>query len=44
MAKSKNLMPIISIVAGVIVLAMPDIIRWVVGLYLLIWGILELKK
>ena len=44
MAKTKNMVPIISIIAGIIILAAPHLIQWIVGLYLIIWGILELKK
>lgn len=44
MAKKKTLVPAISIVAGIVVLAAPGILRWVIGLYLIIWGILELRN
>ena len=43
MAKNKQLLPVLSIIAGVVVLAVPRILGWVIGLYLIIWGVLELK-
>ena len=44
MAKKLNYMPWLSIIAGVLVLVAPDILRWVVGIYLVVWGIGEWQK
>ena len=42
--KSKpNYLAILSIIAGVLVIAFPDLLRWIIGLYLIIWGIMEIK-
>lgn len=44
MAKKTNLTAIVSIIAGIITLIFPDILAWVVGLYLIIAGVLALVK
>jgi uncharacterized membrane protein HdeD (DUF308 family) len=44
MAKKLNLTAILSIVAGILVLVFPSILAWAVGLYLVIVGLLDLKK
>ncbi len=46
MAKKDNeyLMPILSIIVGILVIAWPPILAWAVGLYLVITGILKLVK
>jgi cytochrome c biogenesis protein CcdA len=33
---------IIAIVAGILIIIWPDLIRWIVGIFLIIWGILTL--
>ena len=33
--------PIASLIFGILILIFPKILRWAVGLYLLIWGILQ---
>jgi len=35
-------MGILAIVAGVLVLAWPDFVRWIVGIFLIVWGVLAL--
>ena len=40
----KNLNPIISIVAGILVLAVPSLLRWVIGVYLIVIGVSALMK
>ena len=44
MMKIKLLNPIVSIVAGVLVLAFPDLLRVVIGGYLVIVGVLALMN
>ena len=39
---NKMVIAIIAIIAGILVLAMPDIIRWVIGILLIIYGVLML--
>ena len=39
---SKVVLGVIAIVAGVIVLAWPDLLRWILGIFLIVWGILTL--
>lgn len=39
---SISIVPIISIIAGLLVLLVPDFLRYVVGIYLLLVGILGL--
>lgn len=33
---------IIAIIAGVLILVMPGLLRWIVGIFLIVWGVLEL--
>jgi len=35
-------MGIIAILAGILVLVWPDLIRWVIGIFLIVWGVLAL--
>lgn len=44
MAKTTNFTAIVSIIAGIVVLAKPEILAWVIGLYLIIAGVLALAK
>jgi len=39
---NKMLSAAIFIIAGILVLAIPDIIRWVVGIVLIVYGVLML--
>jgi len=39
---NKMLMGIIAIVAGIIVLVFPAIIQWIIGIFLIVYGILIL--
>ncbi len=41
---SKYLMPILSIILGIVVIAWPAIIAYALGIYLIIMGILKLVK
>lgn len=34
--------PIIAIIAGILVLVLPGLIRWIVGIFLIVWGVLQL--
>lgn len=42
--KTKLLNPVVSIVAGVLVLAFPDLLRVVIGAYLIVVGVLALTN
>jgi uncharacterized membrane protein HdeD (DUF308 family) len=35
-------MGIIAIVAGVLVLIWPEFVRWIIGIFLIVWGILAI--
>lgn len=39
---SKTVLGIIAIVAGILILALPDLVRWVVGIFLIVWGFLTM--
>jgi uncharacterized membrane protein HdeD (DUF308 family) len=39
---SKVVLGIIAIVAGVLILAWPDLVRWIVGIFLIVWGFLTM--
>lgn len=36
------MMGVIAIVAGILILVMPSILGWVVGIFLIVWGILAI--
>ena len=40
--KSGVVMGIIAIVAGVLVLIWPELVRWIIGIFLIVWGLLAL--
>ena len=40
--KSGVVMAIIAIVAGVLVLIWPELVRWIIGIFLIVWGVLAL--
>jgi uncharacterized membrane protein HdeD (DUF308 family) len=42
MLGNKMLMGIIAILAGIIVLVAPHIIEWVIGIFLIVWGVLTI--
>jgi uncharacterized membrane protein HdeD (DUF308 family) len=35
-------MGILAIVAGFLVLIFPDLVRWIIGIFLIVWGILSI--
>jgi uncharacterized membrane protein HdeD (DUF308 family) len=39
-----QIVSIIAILAGILVIAVPDIIGWVVGLFLIIYGVISLLQ
>jgi len=41
MPKKSVLMGILAIVAGLLVLIWPDLVRWVIGIFLIVWGVLD---
>jgi hypothetical protein len=34
--------PIIAIIAGILILVLPALLRWVVGIFLIVWGVLAI--
>ena len=34
------LMGVLAIVAGVLVIIWPELIRWIIGIFLIVWGIM----
>ena len=36
------IMGILAIVAGLLVLLWPDLVRWVIGIFLIVWGVLAI--
>jgi uncharacterized membrane protein HdeD (DUF308 family) len=40
--KSGVIMGIVAIVAGLLVLIWPDLVRWIIGIFLIVWGVLTL--
>ena len=39
-----NLSPILAVIAGILILIFPEFLRYVVGLYLVLTGLMGLKK
>ena len=37
-----NLSPILAIIAGIMVLLLPKLLRWIIGIFLIVWGVLQL--
>ena len=37
-------MGILAIVAGLLVLIWPDLVRWIIGIFLIVWGILAVMN
>ncbi len=35
-------MGIIAVVAGILVLIWPEFVRWIIGIFLIVWGILAI--
>ncbi|MBN2240663.1 MAG: DUF3096 domain-containing protein [Dehalococcoidales bacterium] len=35
-------MAILAIIAGLLVIVWPELVRWVIGIFLIIWGVLAL--
>lgn len=42
--KLQTLSPVVSIIAGACVLAFPDLLRWVVGIFLILNGLMALNR
>ena len=42
MKRGGLIMGIIAIVAGILILVFPGILGWIVGIFLIIWGILSI--
>ena len=40
--KSGMVMGIIAIVAGVLILIWPELVRWIIGIFLIVWGVLAI--
>lgn len=41
---ASKIVPILAIVAGLLVIINPDFIRWAIGLFLIVYGIVHLAK
>jgi uncharacterized membrane protein HdeD (DUF308 family) len=39
---SKVVLGVIAIVAGILILVFPHLLAWIVGIFLLVWGVLTL--
>jgi uncharacterized membrane protein HdeD (DUF308 family) len=37
-------MGVLAIVAGVLVLIWPELVRWIIGIFLIVWGILAVMN
>ena len=35
-------MGILAVIAGILVLALPDLVRWIIGIFFIVWGILAI--
>jgi uncharacterized membrane protein HdeD (DUF308 family) len=35
-------MGILAVVAGILVLIWPELVRWIIGIFLIVWGILAI--
>lgn len=35
-------MGVLSVVAGLLVLILPELLRWVIGIFLIVWGLLAI--
>ena len=39
---SGMVMGILAIVAGLLVLVWPELVRWIIGIFLIVWGVLAI--
>jgi cytochrome c biogenesis protein CcdA len=39
---SNVVLGVLAIVAGLLILVFPDLLRWIVGIFLIVWGILTM--
>ena len=39
---SKIVLGVIAIVAGLLILVLPELLRWIVGIFLIVWGIITM--
>jgi uncharacterized membrane protein HdeD (DUF308 family) len=37
-------MGILALVAGVLVLIWPELVRWIIGIFLIVWGVLAIMN
>jgi len=37
-------MGILAIVAGLLVLIWPELVRWIIGIFLIVWGVLSIMN
>ena len=42
MVKKSIIMGILAIVAGLLVLIWPEFVRWVIGIFLIVWGVVTI--
>lgn len=38
------IMALVALIFGVLVLAFPKLLRWIVGCYFIVWGVIELIR
>ena len=39
---SKTVLGIIAIIAGILILVAPGLLQWIIGVFLIVWGILTM--
>ncbi|MFC2008695.1 DUF3096 domain-containing protein [Chloroflexota bacterium] len=37
-----SLTPVLAIIAGILVLVLPRLMRWIIGIFLIVWGVLQI--
>jgi uncharacterized membrane protein HdeD (DUF308 family) len=41
---SGMVMGVLAIVAGLLILVWPELVRWIIGIFLIVWGILSIMN
>ena len=41
---SGMVMGVLAIVAGLLILISPELVRWIIGIFLIVWGILSIMN
>ncbi|MFW6056931.1 MAG: DUF3096 domain-containing protein [Chloroflexota bacterium] len=37
-----SISPVLAIIAGILVLLLPNLLRWILGIFLIVWGVLQI--